>query len=227
MDEAEVVVSRGGRSVSASRVRVASRRAARHGPPRARAASVRGAEEEETLGDLGVRALGEAPRAVRDAHAGDVLLQRAPRRRRRRGRVNGRRRASVSFEGLRRRASARSPALLAASVRVEDVHPGARGLAYGHAEGAERRDEGGAGGARLSVGGGGGGGNEIRVFVRFDASRESGVGAVGTRVAPRIETSRSGRSCGSKRSCRSRSPHHIVAPVLSGAPRLCRGLWRN
>ena len=67
------------------------------------------------------------------------------------------------------------------------------------------------------------GDGEIRVFVRFGAgSRESGVGAVGTRVAPPIETSRSGRSCGSRRSCRLRSPRHIVAPALSGAPRLCR-----
>ena len=56
------------------------------------------------------------------------------------------------------------------------------------AEGAERRDETGAGGARLSVGWGGEG--EIRVFVRFGARRESGVGAVGTRVAPPTETSR-------------------------------------
>ena len=59
---------------------------------------------------------------------------------------------------------------------------------------------------------------EIRVFVRFGAgSRESGVGAVGTRVAPPIETSRSGRSCGSRRSCRSRSPRHIVAPAFRGS----------
>ena len=77
-----------------------SRSGARHGGSSARTRRIgtrRG--RGGTLGDLRARTR-RGTRAVRDAHAGDFLLQRAPRRGRRR-RVNGRRGASVPFEGPR------------------------------------------------------------------------------------------------------------------------------